>query len=200
VNRCVRRWHSSSWRARLRPQSPRRRLGTRRRRPTAETARARAASARAIRPIAPLPAGTKRTGGWPRDEGGKHPPPSHERGGFAAPLAYQRLASLQEEPRLQPARAEGCLLRPSTPAGTRQLRASARPSQAVSSGLERRALLLARMAPGRAVTRKRPGYAIRGGGTRTPDLRFWRPPLYQLSYAPRFEGQCSPGTGGATRS
>ena len=26
----------------------------------------------------------------------------------------------------------------------------------------------------------------RGGGTRTPDLRFWRPPLYQLSYAPRF--------------
>src|SRR5438034_1955336 len=24
----------------------------------------------------------------------------------------------------------------------------------------------------------------RGGGTRTPDLRFWRPPLYQLSYAP----------------
>ena len=27
----------------------------------------------------------------------------------------------------------------------------------------------------------------RGGGTRTPDLRFWRPPLYQLSYTPRFE-------------
>jgi uncharacterized protein YndB with AHSA1/START domain len=26
----------------------------------------------------------------------------------------------------------------------------------------------------------------RGGGTRTPDLRFWRPPLYQLSYAPAF--------------
>src|SRR3954454_23663026 len=26
--------------------------------------------------------------------------------------------------------------------------------------------------------------ASRGGGTRTPDLRFWRPPLYQLSYAP----------------
>ena len=25
----------------------------------------------------------------------------------------------------------------------------------------------------------------RGGGTRTPGLRFWRPPLYQLSYAPR---------------
>ena len=24
----------------------------------------------------------------------------------------------------------------------------------------------------------------RGGGTRTPGLRFWRPPLYQLSYAP----------------
>jgi hypothetical protein len=31
------------------------------------------------------------------------------------------------------------------------------------------------------------GYAAdscRGGGTRTPGLRFWRPPLYQLSYAP----------------
>jgi hypothetical protein len=28
----------------------------------------------------------------------------------------------------------------------------------------------------------------RGGGTRTPGLRFWRPPLYQLSYAPRVEG------------
>ena len=41
---------------------------------------------------------------------------------------------------------------------------------------------------------------IRGGGTRTPDLRFWRPPLYQLSYAPRFDGQCSPAAGGATRS
>ena len=26
----------------------------------------------------------------------------------------------------------------------------------------------------------------RGGGTRTPGLRFWRPPLYQLSYAPLF--------------
>ena len=26
--------------------------------------------------------------------------------------------------------------------------------------------------------------ASRGGGTRTPDLRFWRTPLYQLSYAP----------------
>src|SRR5438309_8735589 len=24
----------------------------------------------------------------------------------------------------------------------------------------------------------------RGGGIRTPDLRFWRPPLFQLSYAP----------------
>ena len=30
----------------------------------------------------------------------------------------------------------------------------------------------------------------RGGGTRTPGLRFWRPPLYQLSYAPRLE-DCS---------
>src|SRR5271155_3056754 len=25
----------------------------------------------------------------------------------------------------------------------------------------------------------------RSGGTRTPGLRFWRPPLYQLSYTPR---------------
>ena len=31
----------------------------------------------------------------------------------------------------------------------------------------------------------------RGGGTRTPDLRFWRPPLYQLSYAPVSVGQCT---------
>src|SRR4029453_12591971 len=27
----------------------------------------------------------------------------------------------------------------------------------------------------------------RGGGTRTPDLRFWRPLLFQLSYAPARE-------------
>src|SRR5262249_41238221 len=33
--------------------------------------------------------------------------------------------------------------------------------------------------------------ASRGGGTRTPDLRFWRPPLYQLSYAPVPVGQCT---------
>ncbi|CCB65807.1 protein of unknown function [Hyphomicrobium sp. MC1] len=26
--------------------------------------------------------------------------------------------------------------------------------------------------------------AGRGGGSRTPDLRFWRPTLYQLSYTP----------------
>src|SRR6266545_5480664 len=32
----------------------------------------------------------------------------------------------------------------------------------------------------------------RGGGTRTPDLRFWRPPLYQLSYAPGLAEDCSP--------
>src|SRR5690242_19522552 len=32
----------------------------------------------------------------------------------------------------------------------------------------------------------------RGGGTRTPDLRFWRPPLYQLSYAPLPRIQCTP--------
>ena len=31
----------------------------------------------------------------------------------------------------------------------------------------------------------------RGGGTRTPGLRFWRPPLYQLSYAPEFGEDCS---------
>ena len=30
----------------------------------------------------------------------------------------------------------------------------------------------------------------RGGGTRTPDLRFWRPPLYQLSYAPGWSADC----------
>jgi hypothetical protein len=133
--------------------------------------------------------------------GGKHPPPSHERGGFAAPLAYPKTCLPNRKNRgYNPHALKGACFALQPPAGTRQLRASARPSQAVSSGLERRALLLARMAPGRAVTRKRPGYAIRGGGTRTPDLRFWRPPLYQLSYAPRFEGQCSPGTGGATRS
>ena len=33
--------------------------------------------------------------------------------------------------------------------------------------------------------------ASRGGGTRTPDLRFWRPPLYQLSYAPVLVRQCT---------
>src|SRR5947208_12291871 len=33
----------------------------------------------------------------------------------------------------------------------------------------------------------------RGGGTRTPGLRFWRPPLYQLSYAPGFAHDCSRG-------
>src|SRR6266446_7744132 len=32
----------------------------------------------------------------------------------------------------------------------------------------------------------------RGGGTRTPGLRFWRPPLYQLSYAPGIGAHCSP--------
>lgn len=35
--------------------------------------------------------------------------------------------------------------------------------------------------------------ASRGGGTRTPDLRFWRPPLYQLSYAPVPVAQCTGG-------
>jgi hypothetical protein len=33
----------------------------------------------------------------------------------------------------------------------------------------------------------------RGGGTRTPGLRFWRPPLYQLSYAPSGWEDCSRG-------
>src|SRR4051812_34284138 len=28
-------------------------------------------------------------------------------------------------------------------------------------------------------------FVDRGGGARTPDLRFWRPPLFQLSYTPR---------------
>ena len=37
----------------------------------------------------------------------------------------------------------------------------------------------------RIVTRLAGRFAYRGGGTRTPGLRFWRPPLYQLSYAPR---------------
>ena len=37
----------------------------------------------------------------------------------------------------------------------------------------------------------RSGLSSRGGGTRTPDLRFWRPPLYQLSYAPVPVGQCT---------
>ena len=31
----------------------------------------------------------------------------------------------------------------------------------------------------------------RGGGSRTPGLRFWRPPLYQLSYAPVPVSQCT---------
>ena len=51
------------------------------------------------------------------------------------------------------------------------------------------------MNPSGPETRKPPhtrgfplNHANRGGGTRTPDLRFWRPPLYQLSYAPRTHG------------
>ena len=32
-------------------------------------------------------------------------------------------------------------------------------------------------------------FSDRGGGTRTPDIRFWRPTLYQLSYAPRGTAQ-----------
>ena len=39
--------------------------------------------------------------------------------------------------------------------------------------------------------------ASRGGGTRTPDLRFWRPPLYQLSYAPVPGSQCTPRISGS---
>ena len=35
----------------------------------------------------------------------------------------------------------------------------------------------------------------RGGGTRTPGLRFWRPPLYQLSYAPGSDGIVPSGFG-----
>ena len=34
---------------------------------------------------------------------------------------------------------------------------------------------------GRGPVREKDG---RGRGVRTPDLRFWRPPLYQLSYTP----------------
>src|SRR5581483_650187 len=44
----------------------------------------------------------------------------------------------------------------------------------------------------------------RGGGTRTPGLRFWRPPLYQLSYAPRQAdstvGSCSAGRSDSSSS
>ena len=67
------------------------------------------------------------------------------------------------------------------------------------SEAEREAAVAARVAadlhPLRAAARAearlpavRRNQAIRGGGTRTPDLRFWRPPLYQLSYAPRQRG------------
>ena len=39
----------------------------------------------------------------------------------------------------------------------------------------------------------------RGGRTRTCDLRFWRPPLYQLSYAPGLRDDCSPESDHACR-
>jgi len=39
-------------------------------------------------------------------------------------------------------------------------------------------------------TRFRRAGCSRGGGTRTPDIRFWRSALYQLSYAPELSG-CS---------
>ncbi len=45
----------------------------------------------------------------------------------------------------------------------------------------------------------RSGLSSRGGGTRTPDLRFWRPPLYQLSYAPVSVGQCTERVSAAPR-
>ena len=53
-------------------------------------------------------------------------------------------------------------------------------------------MLEARMLPG-VMLRGAPfgTYTYRGGGTRTPDSRFWRPVLYQLSYAPGLEHDCS---------
>jgi hypothetical protein len=70
----------------------------------------------------------------------------------------------------QPARAEGCLLRPRTPAG-------ARPFQADYSGLERRAPLLARMAPGRS---------LRGNGPVEPtEAEGLEPPTYGLETEPK---------------
>src|SRR5262245_36137889 len=39
----------------------------------------------------------------------------------------------------------------------------------------------------------------RGGGTRTPNPRFWRPVLCQLSYAPGFDGRLYPGVSPRSR-
>ena len=33
--------------------------------------------------------------------------------------------------------------------------------------------------------RSKGSFSGRGGGTRTPNTRFWRPVLYQLNYAPK---------------
>jgi hypothetical protein len=43
-----------------------------------------------------------------------------------------------------------------------------------------------------SVGRSKLGEAGRGGGSRTPDLRFWRPTLYQLSYTPRTRHEQTP--------
>src|ERR1700758_5283930 len=40
----------------------------------------------------------------------------------------------------------------------------------------------------------------RSGGARTPNPRFWRPVLYQLSYTPSVDPESSPGMTAASRS
>ena len=42
-------------------------------------------------------------------------------------------------------------------------------------------MMCIKIAPTASIYERKSG---RGGGTRTPDLRFWRPLLFQLSYAP----------------
>jgi hypothetical protein len=71
VRECARGSHVSSSQQRSQRRPLRRRSRMRRRRPTAETALARAASVRGIRLIVRLPAARSESGGgWPRDEGG----------------------------------------------------------------------------------------------------------------------------------
>ena len=101
-------------------------------------------------------------------------------------LARQRdrRAGDDRRPRLPPPRP-----RPARPARRaaarrrRRLRPRRLPPALARSGLSRGA------APGASPPSV--AAASRGGGTRTPDLRFWRPPLYQLSYAPVLVRQCT---------